>query len=344
VATANPEAYALYLKATTVFNQRNGPKFAEAIAALNEAIRLDPGFARAHSRLGALHGVATNYTVIDADEAARIAESEARRAIELDPTLAEAHAVLGLVSDNLRRSVEGRAALERAMELDPRDVTTNFWLGINLINAGYIAQGTARMDRTLEIDPLYPNGQMWRAYQYQASGDRARARALAQQAAESGLRAGDHVVGEVLHSEGRDEEAIEHFSRGFVGFMSSFPDPEGASKVLAEGLYGNAAAHDKALAMIDAYLATKPKVVSGAAPWALLSLGEPARALAVAQPAATGNDPLFFRTLWSPKGAAARKLPQFPEFARKVGFTEVWEKYGPPDSCKRRAPGDYACE
>ena len=223
-------------------------------------------------------------------------------------------------------------------------MTANFWLGINLITAGYVAQGTARMDRTLEIDPLYPNGQMWRAYQYLASGDGTRAMALAQQAAESGLRAGDHIAGEILHAAGRDAEAIEHFSRGFLGFMSSFPDPEGASRQLAEGLYGDAAAHDKALAMIEAYLATKPRVVSGAAPWALLSLGEPARALAVAEPAATGNDPLFFRTLWSPKGATARKLPQFPEFARKVGFTEVWEKFGPPDLCRRRAPGDYVCE
>ena len=70
----------------------------------------------------------------------------------------------------------------------------------------------------------------------------------------------------------------------------------GLKQALAEGLYGDAAAHDKALAMIEAYLATKPRVVSGAAPWALLSLGEPARALALAP----GNE-------------AARKLAETPQ-------------------------------
>jgi hypothetical protein len=76
----------------------------------------------------------------------------------------------------------------------------------------------------------------------------------------------------------------------------------------------------------------------------LLLLGEPERALALAEQGPTSNDsPLFF-WLWSDRGAAARTLPQFAEFARQVGWADLWDHYGSPDRCQRRAPRDYVCE
>jgi hypothetical protein len=48
--------------------------------------------------------------------------------------------------------------------------------------------------------------------------------------------------------------------------------------------------------------------------------------------------------MWSPYGRSVRALPEFPEFAREIGFADVWEKYGPPDDCRRVAPRDYTCE
>ena len=76
----------------------------------------------------------------------------------------------------------------------------------------------------------------------------------------------------------------------------------------------------------------------------MLLLGEPARALVLAQDPQTSNDTLFLSWLWSTQGAAARKLPQFPEFTRTMGLTELWEKYGAPDGCRRKAPSDYVCD
>src|SRR5262249_23637650 len=46
VATSNPEAYALYLQATAIFNRRDGARFPDAIGQLEQALRLDPGYAR----------------------------------------------------------------------------------------------------------------------------------------------------------------------------------------------------------------------------------------------------------------------------------------------------------
>lgn len=95
VATTNPEAYALYLQATGIFNRRDGARFPDAIAQLEQAIALDPKFARAHSRLAALLAIAPTYTVLDRTAATAGAEEHARIASALDPALAEPYGALG---------------------------------------------------------------------------------------------------------------------------------------------------------------------------------------------------------------------------------------------------------
>jgi hypothetical protein len=162
------------------------------------------------------------------------------------------------------------------------------------------------------------------------------------QAIRSGLVYGEQNLAFLAHAEGRDADAIEYFARGSLSFLSGFPAD--ANRILAEGLFGGATAHAEALAMVNAYLASQPKTLSGAAPFALLLLGEPAQALAVAQERITNNDSLIFNWLWSPHGAAARRLPQFPLFAQKVGWVALWDQFGAPDGFHRRAAGDYACD
>ncbi|MDB5969523.1 MAG: hypothetical protein JWQ90_1973 [Hydrocarboniphaga sp.] len=342
VATANPEAYSLYLLATTIFNHRDGPRFAQAIAALEQALQLDPKFARAHSRLAALYAVSSNYAATDFAEANAMAEREARAAIELDPQLAEPLAVLGLVKSNQRRFAESRGLLERAVALDARDTSANFWLGLDYITTGYRSLGIAQLDRTLEIDPLLPNALYWRGNAAQFAGDNANARRLLQAAVSGGLVPANRALAILAHREGRDDDATGLFARSSKVFFIGLP--AGAENVIARGLFGTATDRVTANAMLKGYLATKPKTVSGGASWALLMLDEPALALDSARDAPTDNDPLVLHWLWSPYGASARALPQFPEFVRKLGLAEFWDQYGPPDLCRRRAPHDYVCE
>lgn len=113
--------------------------------------------------------------------------------------------------------------------------------------------------------------------------------------------------------------------------------PEVTSAILAQGVFGDdSAARTKALAAIDAYLATKPKSLAGAAPGVLLRLNEPARALDLAASAPTENDILFNGDLFSPLGNDARALPQFGDFPRTTGITVFWDRYGPPPAATAR--------
>jgi tetratricopeptide (TPR) repeat protein len=157
VATANPEAYALFLQATSVFNRRDGAEFATAIANLQQALRLDPGYARAYARLAALHVLENNYAGSDPVAARAAARREAQQAMKLDPSLAEPHAVLGVLAEYERDWVTAREEHDRAMALDPGDVTANFWMGLTRLNAGYFRDGLAGVDGALAIDPLLPN-------------------------------------------------------------------------------------------------------------------------------------------------------------------------------------------
>jgi len=343
VATDNPEAYAQYLKATTIFNHRDGPHFGDAIAELEDAIRLDPKFARAHARLASLYSVAPNYTTMPLDDALAATVREAQAAITLDPSLAEPHAALGEIYDTYRRPLEARDALNTAVSLDPGDAIANVWLGSVLYAEGYRAEGNVYFDKGLALDPLLPIGLFYRGMTHLWAGEREPARRMSQQALDAGFPAGERSLAFIAHDEGKDAEAIARFARGEALFTVGLP--QGTSELIGRGLFGDAAARSRALAMIDSYLAGhNGATISGAVDFTLLMLGEPQRALAVGQQSLTNNDGPFFFAIWSPYGDAARKLPQFSEFARKVGWAEVWDKYGPPDGCRRLAPGDYACE
>jgi len=342
VATTNPEAYALYLQATAIFNRRDGAHFPDAIADLKEAIRLDPKYARAHARLASFYAIANNYdNTYDLAEAQANAEREARVAIDLDTTIGEPYAALGVFHEYRREWAAARESLEHAVTLDPSDATATFWLGLSQYDAGYRKLGIASVDRALAIDPLLPNALSWRAFFYLEAGDRESARRMAQRSADQGLAPAEIQLALLAHAEGRNSDAIAHYTRGTRSTLNGFP--EGTLAVLAQAVFGDAASRAKAVAMIDAYLATRPKTVSAGAPWALLQLAEPARALALVEDPQTSNDTLFMVWLWSSHGTVARTLAQFPEFARKTKLTQIWEKYGAPDDCERKGPDDYVC-
>jgi len=342
VATRDPEAYALYLQASAIFARRDGARFAEAITELEEAVRRDPQFARAHARLAAIHAVAPTYSALPRGASLEAAEHHARLASELDGTLAEPQAVLAWTLTQQRRYLEARAAFERALALDANDVQANFWLATHLVATGYQNRGTEVLDRLLMIDPLLPNALNWRAFLYYYAGDMESAQRLAERAADAGLSMAGVVLAELANARGETARATAHLAAALPIYLSGFPAD--ANAVIAEGFYGDAQAQAEALAAIDGYLAAEPDAIAGVVVWALIRLGQSARALALAQSRPTNNDGFFLRPLLSPEGRAARRLPEFAEFTRQSGLVELWEKYGAPDACRHVDEGEFACD
>jgi tetratricopeptide (TPR) repeat protein len=342
VATASGEAYALYLQATAIFNRRDGKRFKDAEGQLTQALELDPGFARARSRLATLQVLRPVYQAAETGAALAAAERNARAAIALDPSLAEPHAVLGLAFMQLRRYQDQQDAFRKALALEPDDVTANFWFATSLVAEGYGRRGTEVLDRVLAIDPILPNALMWRGQTALADGDLALAERLIRRAEDLGLVHVGLGLSQLAETRGDRAEAVRQLTRALENFTGDFPP--GTGELVARGALGDAAAKAQALARIDAYLATRPAIPAGAAPYALLRLGRTSQALQLLQAGQTGNDAVVFNAIWGRYGLAARTSPDFAEFARRSGLADLWEREGPPDLCRRVAPRDYACQ
>ncbi|MBS0212165.1 MAG: hypothetical protein JSR26_03160 [Proteobacteria bacterium] len=339
VATRDPEAYALYLQATGIFNRREGPRFPEAVGYLEQALRMDPQFARAHARLASIHALEPIYVPERADSASASVRRDAARAIALDPRLAEPHAAIALNAVQEHRFVEGREASDRALALDPDDITAVFWSGSMLINTGHIARGCALLDHALALDPLYPNALLWRGIQHFYAGDVNRADTLLRRAAQTGLLHADLGLHLVSAAHGRRDEAIARLTQGMRVLGADLP--EDGFSVLALGVHGSAANRVRALGWIEQFVGTRPRRLPDVIPLALLHMNQVSLALRLACEFHTINNAQYLHILWSPQMRAARATPEFRESTRKFGLTALWDRYGPPDNCRRTADGEY---
>ncbi len=78
--------------------------------------------------------------------------------------------------------------------------------------------------------------------------------------------------------------------------------------------------------------------------YSLIRMGEPARALTVAQQTRTRNDAVFLAFLWNHYTSDLRKLASFPCSRGISALADVWDQYGPPDTCRHVGARDYVCE
>lgn len=132
-----------------------------ALAAFEEAVRLEPGVAELHGNLGAARLERARRTGAPADLAA--ATDDLERAAALEPKLPGPLVSLGaayLASDRPGDAIE---ALERALRLDPREPAIWFNLGAACHALGRDADAIAAFDRALVLAPGMKEAELARA-------------------------------------------------------------------------------------------------------------------------------------------------------------------------------------
>ena len=155
-ATANIEAYQLYLKGRALVDRR-GASVPPGLDLLRTAVELDPGYSLAWA------GIADALTVLAYSGAARGSESRskaiaaARRSIELNPKSATGHTALAcatLLYENNRSMA--KEEFERALELNPSYGMGRCWYANFYLNwaRGDFEHGIAEARRALDSDPL----------------------------------------------------------------------------------------------------------------------------------------------------------------------------------------------
>jgi TolB-like protein/Tfp pilus assembly protein PilF len=119
-----------------------------AQAAVDAALKLDPGLADAWVSVGYIESSRGGDVVRQAEVL--------RRAVELDPNHAMARKGYGLALMGLGRFEEGAAQLEQAARLDPLSAIVQVNLGNALEAQGRFHDAASRYRKAIEIDPLMP--------------------------------------------------------------------------------------------------------------------------------------------------------------------------------------------
>jgi len=181
--TTNMEAYDAYLVGRAFINARTAGYQDKAIAAFEEAIRLDENYAPPYAGLAMALELDFYNDDRDRDAARESAVRATETAIELDPELAEGHAALGLIllgdaidfGDTGNKFERAERSLRRALDLDPTLSVAYNLLSNVLQQQGRYEESEAVQEQGLLVDPLNPVLSVNSAFRLRRLGERERA-------------------------------------------------------------------------------------------------------------------------------------------------------------------------
>jgi TolB-like protein/Tfp pilus assembly protein PilF len=148
--TASTEAYDAYLRGINQWHLRTGESLYNSISLFEEAIEIDPQFARAHAGLALTYAVIMDYTEMPSGEARAKAKRAADFALSLDPELIEAASALILTTNDLNKQIEYSRL---AIALNPSFATTHQWYATALALTGDLEAAEKEYRAAVELDP-----------------------------------------------------------------------------------------------------------------------------------------------------------------------------------------------
>ena len=165
--TSHPQAYEKYMQARFFATTRTRTSLARAVALLNEALRIDPDFARAYAALADCYQLQGFYEFAPPSEAYPQAESAALKALSLDNSLAEAHvSLLSALSDYDRDWPGVEREFKAAIAIDPNYAVAYQYYAYALLGMDRGEQALAAMKQAAQLDPVSPSIQTSLAWAY----------------------------------------------------------------------------------------------------------------------------------------------------------------------------------
>jgi TolB-like protein len=216
--TRNPAAYEQYLHALDVARVGGRGPVESAHAALQGAIALDPGYANAHAQLALVQASMADFAEDPARREATIDASlaSADKAIALAPDLSEAYAGRGSIRLRLRWDWQGaRSDLARALELGPNSLPPLAVQAQVLASLGRLDEAVAAARRAVAADPLSDSAWTALGRYLHPTGATAETRQALERALQINPEQNwaNFLLGNLLLSEGKVDEAITHYRR-----------------------------------------------------------------------------------------------------------------------------------
>ena len=152
-------AYDLWLRGKQCYVLWTPEGNAEARRLFEEAIALDPAFARAYAGLASTYSIAVVHSAWapDGRDPQRIALEYARRAVALDDTDHQPHNVLAWIYQKQRQFDLARRHLDRALALNPNDADCLADRSLLLTCQGEPEAGRACAEAAIRLNPNHPD-------------------------------------------------------------------------------------------------------------------------------------------------------------------------------------------
>ncbi|MCL4523788.1 MAG: tetratricopeptide repeat protein [Acidobacteria bacterium] len=217
LAPLNLEAHLLYLKGRYYWNKRTPDGLKQATDYYQQALDLDPNYARAWAGLATVYALLDEYQVLPAREAYLRAKAAASRALELDPAQVEARAARALVRGWYDWDAPGAEQdFKQAIAINPNYSVARHWYGMLLMADGRFEEARQEFERALLSDPLSNSipVAIGASYYHARQFDQAIAqylRAVESQPRSAGVR---FHLGRAYARKGMHKEAVEQFETG----------------------------------------------------------------------------------------------------------------------------------
>jgi adenylate cyclase len=336
--TENTDAYALFLEGQTRFIMRGQENVKRSISALERAIEIDPGFARAWAVLAADYWIAASWlsgTDLNRDFFA-LADNAAEKAIALDPSLSLPYAVLGGQSADKADYGAAFSNFDKAIVRNPKDETIYMWRGQVWRDLGFFDRALADFDRCLSLNPDYNNCRDHKSNTLIQAGDIAGGLAILKENLRRGFGGAFNPGPWGAYLARGDEHEFLYEMTRLAGDLST-GDMRWAVDMLFQAQTNPAYDRKEALRILEARLR---------------SMGAP---LAPNSPAETRVVFLFgayermhpsgATWCWTTTGYPAwAKSPERKRLMRERKLDVYWRKHGFPPQCRAVGSDDFICD
>ena len=326
-ATDNLDAYELYLRAMDMFQRREN--LPGSVVLFEQAIELDPGFARAWEGVAAVEAILNYWVFDDGIEHLPLAKVAATRAVELDSNLSIPYAVLGFVAIFWdQEPIRAMQHFEQAIQRDPKNTTAWAWRGIALTNLGFFDEALSDLEECQNIDPAYLICQQMAAVNFLFQGQEEKALLLFEETLYEGFHWGDGPFISVYVRRGQPLLALlladmrTGNTRAPIKYwISAIQDPD--------------ADHQAGLARFQAWSDESGMPLTQ---FASILLAFRAYDQFVEIPIGA------LEIMWKPDAADFRRSAQFDAVVRKSGILDYWQVRGFPPHCRPVGDDGFECD
>jgi serine/threonine-protein kinase len=155
----NPEAHNAVLQSDFYFQQQTADSVRKSISFLQEAVRLDPNYALAYSKLSqAWRQYAASFAIDDASKAYDEARQAADKAVSLAPDLVDVRMTVGLLAMNPRLDFPAaEKEFRQVLQSSPNNADAKNGLTLSLLAQGRFTEAEEACRQALLLDPLLTN-------------------------------------------------------------------------------------------------------------------------------------------------------------------------------------------